>query len=589
VLPAAAVPISYIMAGRPIQILVVEADPVMRLGLVTYLGRFSDLQVVLEADPSPSTLRLLREQMDTAAIDLVVLGLSAHPREQQLSPLDFCQQVRIAYPPLPMLLLANPLDPDLQEFRAMGIEGCCLRGGSILELVEYLRQTAAGAKQWAPEILGQPPLYGSALAASPGRTRPNSVMNRLIQGICANSIEQIETALTQVDDALANPKMSLLDRSVLNGRRRELNAANWIFRKLLPIAPPPPIVTPLPLIQKSRSPVKSGAITTGITAETTPKDLQAILLDRVVAKLQFNLDNLTSKPLEIDLLKVEKKRELCYLILRQFEGLLDELRFSQITSAQLPEKQAMIWPDLWASVTTDFFGRYYQVSTTDGQEEIVPRLLQDRAVVQTEILAKIPQKIELLNYLLFQRPLDIDNMTYAADTQIAMDRACDLLENLTIELANATIQPLLNYFGNSDAIKFSFFDRRLLSTREIERFRNDLSWRYRVDRYFNEPQSIFESKYRLLVFTDYGIKCITIYASRPQELAALSGIPLAVTLALETRDALAPRLQSATKFIGSAVVYLLTEVIGRGIGLIGRGVIKGIGNIWQESNRHRQE
>jgi Protein of unknown function (DUF3685) len=62
-----------------------------------------------------------------------------------------------------------------------------------------------------------------------------------------------------------------------------------------------------------------------------------------------------------------------------------------------------------------------------------------------------------------------------------------------------------------------------------------------------------------------------------------------VTLALETRDALAPRLQSATTLIGSAVVYLLTEIIGRGIGLIGRGVIKGIGNIWQESNRHRQE
>jgi hypothetical protein len=37
------------------------------------------------------------------------------------------------------------------------------------------------------------------------------------------------------------------------------------------------------------------------------------------------------------------------------------------------------------------------------------------------------------------------------------------------------------------------------------------------------------------------------------------------------------------------VVYVLTEIIGRGIGLIGRGVIKGIGNIWQESNRHRQE
>ncbi|NJM45779.1 MAG: DUF3685 domain-containing protein [Alkalinema sp. RU_4_3] len=343
----------------------------------------------------------------------------------------------------------------------------------------------------------------------------------------------------------------------------------------------------MPPIQSPQSALELSELKTIATTEITPRDLQARVFDQVAAKLQFNLDNLTPTPLEIDLLKTEKKRELFYLILRQFEGLLDELRFSQMTVAQLPAKQTMIWQDLWASVTTDFFGRYYQ--TMDAQEEIVPTLLQDRAVVEAEILDKIPQKSDLLNYLLFQSPLAIDNRINAAGTQIAIDRACELLENLTIELANATIQPLLNYFSNSDEIKFSFFDRRLLSTREIARFRNDLSWRYRINRYFAEPQAIFESKYRLFVFTTYGIQCITIYAARPQELAKLSGIPLAVTFALETRDALAPRLQSAATILGSAVVYLLTEIIGRGIGLIGRGIIKGIGNIWQETNRHRQE
>jgi Protein of unknown function (DUF3685) len=69
----------------------------------------------------------------------------------------------------------------------------------------------------------------------------------------------------------------------------------------------------------------------------------------------------------------------------------------------------------------------------------------------------------------------------------------------------------------------------------------------------------------------------------------LSGLPLAVTLTLELRDVLSPRLQSATTFFGGSIVYLLTEIIGRGIGLIGRGIIKGVGNIWQESNRGRRE
>lgn len=50
-----------------------------------------------------------------------------------------------------------------------------------------------------------------------------------------------------------------------------------------------------------------------------------------------------------------------------------------------------------------------------------------------------------------------------------------------------------------------------------------------------------------------------------------------MTLALELRDAIAPRLRTVTGFVGSGVVYVLTEIIGRGIGLIGRGVMKGIG------------
>ncbi|NJM75964.1 MAG: DUF3685 domain-containing protein [Acaryochloridaceae cyanobacterium RU_4_10] len=45
-------------------------------------------------------------------------------------------------------------------------------------------------------------------------------------------------------------------------------------------------------------------------------------------------------------------------------------------------------------------------------------------------------------------------------------------------------------------------------------------------------------------------------------------------------------MRSAVSFLGSGVVYVLTNVVGRGIGLIGRGVIQGIGSAWDE-NRFR--
>ncbi|MEB3210666.1 MAG: DUF3685 domain-containing protein, partial [Leptolyngbyaceae bacterium] len=74
---------------------------------------------------------------------------------------------------------------------------------------------------------------------------------------------------------------------------------------------------------------------------------------------------------------------------------------------------------------------------------------------------------------------------------------------------------------------------------------------------------------------------------RQAQLETLQGFPFLVTLALEFRDAVSPRVRAVVAFIGSGLIYVLTEVIGRGIGLIVRGVIKGIGSALQDSRWNR--
>ncbi len=557
-------------ADRSIHIFTIESDPVMQSGLITCLNRFPDLDVVAEAESTAVALKMLTDR--SRSIDLILLGLPLDRGAGALSDLALCQQIQSIAPNLPILLLASPPQQNLIAAMEMGIAGCCLRGSSILDLVGCIRQVAAGQTAWAPEILQQ--------LTTQTTDRSASWRDRL----GASSLQQIETALAEINAKLDSRQLSTLDRSILTGRRRELNTARWLIKRLFPSTTPIAIV---PATAPSSPP--SSQLVPASSAEIAPNRGQINIFDRIASKLQSRLDNLTPTPLEIDILRQEKKRELFYLILRQFEGLLDELRFSQVTIEQLPAKQYIIWQELWAAVTTDFLGRYHTFSAPDIHIEIIPTVLQDAAIVQSEILDKIPQPLELLNYLLFQQPLTIDNAICTVGTPAAEDRACALLENLTIQMANAVMQPLLNRFADLESMKTGFYDRRLLSSREIERFRNDLSWRYRVDRYLSEPQAIFESQYRLFIFTKYGIDRLAIYAPRPQELIQLSGIPLVVTLALETRDAISPRLKSATTFIGSGIVYLLTEIIGRGIGLIGRGVIKGVGNIWQETNRSRRE
>ncbi|HYP03027.1 MAG TPA: DUF3685 domain-containing protein, partial [Cyanobium sp.] len=64
---------------------------------------------------------------------------------------------------------------------------------------------------------------------------------------------------------------------------------------------------------------------------------------------------------------------------------------------------------------------------------------------------------------------------------------------------------------------------------------------------------------------------------RDQELRQLGLLQQLVTLALEARDALAPQLQRLVGGLGNLVVVVLTQVVGRAIGLVGRGIVQGMG------------
>lgn len=557
----------------------------MRSGLVTCLNRFDDLQAIDVETTGRDLDHLINQLAADVDIDVVLLGLPLDDASGKPFGLGLCQQLKTTYPTLPILLLVSLQDLGLIAAHQMNIEGCVPRGSSVINIATAIRQLAAGQTQWAPEVLAK-------LSNLPASARlPFWVTLR--ERMRSFGLQQIEAAIADVNTELREARLSALDQLVLTGRRRELKAARWLVQRLL--------LSPASNLDSQRqrssnvgagqSPIRAGTMVqresmTSLAAEDfTLKTLQSQLFDHIAAKLASELENLTSSPLELDIFREEKKRELLYLILRQLDGLLNELRISQIKPEQLVNQGSTVLLDLWKSVSTDFLGRYYTLKMGDREVEVVPVLLQDEATIQAEILSKIPQVSALFSHLLFRTSLTIDNASYPVGTVVAFERAVQLLENLMIQMANAVVQPLLNRVADSEVIKQQFYDRRLLSTRDIERFRNDLSWRYRVERYLREPKAIFESQYYLFVLTDYGIRQLTIYAPRRPELESLSGIQFGMTLILEARDAIAPRVQSVVSLVGSGLVYVLTEIIGRGIGLIGRGIVKGIGNIWQESRR----
>jgi len=551
------------------QLLLIDRDPIFRLGLRTICQQFADLEVVAEADSGAAAEQIIAARSETVPVDLVILDLVLDMSNGD--PLQICQRLKTRYDDLPVLLLTAIQDATvLRQARVLGVNGYCPKGIAVPELVRVIRQVAAGENYWE-------------LANSSG-TRPLGFWARVGNSWRLSGLGQIAATRAMLIGKLQNPALSPLSRAILVGRLRELQGASWLLNQLL-TPPQGDNKLPVPIGELT------GMVPQNVGSPTSPALLerrsfssrQASLFRSMTTKLGWDLQNLTAVPLEIDIFRAEKKRELLYTILRQLEKILNELHFCQVEPSQLEENKSDILQDLWSESTRDFFGKYYRVQVGDRSLDLVVFLLKSAEAVSATILNKIPLVVELFAHLLYEQPLMIDNAPYSAGTPEAIARAEAVMENLIIQVANGVVEPLLNNFADVREIKSLFYDRELISTRAIERFRNNLSWKYRYEQLLAEPKAIFESEYILFGFDSQGIKKISIYAPRRQDLEALTGWPQAVTLALETRDAISPRLRSVIALVGSSIVYILTQVIGRGLGLIGRGILQGIGNSWSEN------
>lgn len=561
---------------------VIDDDAIFRLGVCSWL-QSQGIAVALEGLIADG--RVDSQGSAAEPLDLVLYGLPQGPALR--AGLEALRRWTEA----PILGL-GPTDPGLAlQLQQAGGRGYWVKGDDPQRLLGAIRRVAAGSDAWSvPYWRRRDPDRGWL---GPWRQR-----------LYRSGLRQIEAAIADLD-LVAATDLTPLDRTVVNGRRRELRAARGLVSWLLaprtvpgpeddrdapsprgsrPASSPPmplaPINSPPPASSAGRL-VLGGALVT--------------LFDALDTKLQSPLRNQTRYPLEIDILREERRRELLYTIRRCFAALLSELQEAEVQPAQILESQpetgvkgaTRLLQDLWQRVVTTFFGKYYVISIDGVELEVVPLLLLEAERIRPE-LAAIPGVSELVGHLLFQHPLQVDSVPHGVGSAAAMARAELLLDNLVVRVANSVVQPLLNQLADVEVIKQSFYSRQLLSSRSIAQFRNDLSWHYRLTHYWYDPLDIFESRVRLLGLGPVGVKERAIYVPRRTELEQLRGLRFAVTLLLELRDALAPRFQALVSWAGKLAVYLLTEVLGRGIGLIGRGILRGVGSAWQDVARDRR-
>ena len=588
----------------PLRLLLIDDDSIFRMGLRAACTSLSDIQIAAEAETGEAAWAMLATELTPSAQCVIVLELATanlaatlpQYRSTGISAIEFCQQLKGEYPQVPVVLLTTVQQPILLAgAQQAGIEGYCPKGVKIEELIEAVRHVAAGQSDW--HRLSVKP--GLLLNVSPESL---SILGKWRYGLYRSGIQQIDSALAELTPALREPPeladgdpQTILNWLLVTGRRRELRTARWMVSQLLPKAVQAEIRQNLNSSPKEQPAKSESALVVTSDAAIVPNPqmsvtaLKSYLFETLTAKLQFGLNNQTNIPLEIDVLTAEKRQELVLLILQQFEQSLEELQSYETQLQKISDKSTIILQDIWEATTLNFYGKYYEITDGDGSIEVIPMLMRDRLQVEVEILDKIPLIPELIAHILYQSPLQIENIACTVGTPEALERAEELLQNLVIQIANSVVQPLLNSFADYEEVKKKYYAPSLLSTREIEKFRNNLSWKYRVDTLVNEPKAIFESVYRIWAITDRGLQQKLIYAPRKSELEQLSGVALVVTLVLESRDAIAPRVRAVVAFVGSGVVYILTQVVGRGIGLVGKGVLQGIGSSLQETQASQKK
>jgi hypothetical protein len=499
--------------------------------------------------------------------DLIILDLS---------PENFAlfASLEEIYPQVPFLLYTARLlgDQDCLNAQGVGVRGYCLKGIPFEDLLTIIRRVARGETYWTN-------LSNSLVRANQPQIRREHWLIQLAQA----GISQINQNLGQIQGQLRHPHLSPFDWWYWKGRKRELQAAAWLVRQLVPVEIPPPEPETVLEVQEVALEYPSLNLVSELPRLSQARPLgTAIVFERILAKLPNNLLNNTALPLEIDILKAPRKKELLYIVFEQVRTQLDELRFLEINSQELLARKRQIAERVWEKSSQKFLGIFYSEKNLATQGEIDRIILEEITSVNQDILKKIPFIFEIFAYFLYDQRLVIDNVDYDTSAPESLNRAEILLENLIIQIANAVVSLILNNYSDTEQIKLLLYGKDFLSSRQIAKFRNDLAWKYRSEKYWQEPENIFESSYSLLRIDSSKIEQVVIYSPRQHELEKLTGWRWLVTIILETRDALSPQIRAIFSWLGQGVVYILTQVIGRGIGLIGKGIIQGVGGTWQD-------
>ena len=152
-----------------------------------------------------------------------------------------------------------------------------------------------------------------------------------------------------------------------------------------------------------------------------------------------------------------------------------------------------------------------------------------------------------------------------------------IISNWVLRTSNLIAADIFNYCSGWPELRNLFINPKLQSTRNFERFRNNINNYDRWHNNFYMPVYLYESKREYIDIVDNNFIRYFKNENREKDIDKLTWLQKQITLLVEIRDAISPQLEIAIKYIGNIFVTILTKVVGKAIGLVGKGILQGLG------------
>jgi hypothetical protein len=428
-------------------------------------------------------------------------------------------------------------------------------------------------------------LLGSAGDSSPWR---ESVPMGLGQWLLVSGLQQIDAELRVCRQLLNPPPTTWLAQMLLEGRCRELQAARslllWLWGPLTMAwgFESPPELSQGDALSASAVPPSPGVSGTALAPvlsltlrQRNAEGIWRALRQRLQDALAMEPANVSGQLLAFDGLQEQRRRDLLLALLEQLDHLRATLQEGDQSAETLRQRWAVLQPQLRQQALRQMAGPYVQLPR-DGTLQPVAETLLSQSDLEGED-PELPDPHSLLAAVLQARPLVVEGRLRAPDEPQAVLYLEMLLANWLVRNAEQISSQVLALSAEWPELRRYLLRDNLLPTRNLERLRNQLNAQERWLSWVERPIQLYESRRPLFCLKEGGIGRLDLTEPRDRELRRLSWPQQLVTLALEVRDALAPQAQAIVRALGDLFVVFLTRVVGRAIGLVGRGIAQGMG------------